>query len=112
MAVLNATFKVRAHPLCACCVAHRVAAEQRESSALHTMITVSPSASAALAELLDEADILPHLMLRVVANEVGQCDLSLEPAELDDTVFNHRGRNFLAIEPTAARLLDGTTLDL
>ena len=76
------------------------------------MITVTPTACAALAELLEQAGVQTHLVLRVVADEDGTLDLSLEPPQLEDTVFNFRGRNVLALEPVATHLLSGTSLDL
>ena len=76
------------------------------------MITVTPSACAALAELLEDSDLQPHIVLRVIAGENSGLDISLEPAQLEDTVFNFRGRNVLAIEPHAAQMLSGTSLDL
>ena len=76
------------------------------------MITVTPNACAALAELLEESQVQTHLVLRVVADDVGDLDLSLESPQLEDTVFNFRGRNVLAIEPAACQMLSGTTLDI
>jgi len=75
------------------------------------MITVTPAACATLASLLDDAGVQPHLVLRVVTDG-GELELSLEPPQLEDVVFNFRGRNVLAVEPQAAGSLEGTTLDL
>jgi hypothetical protein len=76
------------------------------------MITVTPGACAVLADLLEEAGVQPHLVLRVVADESGKLDLSLESPQLEDTVFNFRGRNVLALEPVATQILADTSLDL
>lgn len=77
-----------------------------------SMITVTPAASASLAELLDGGNVPPHLVLRVVCDGQRRLDVSLESPQLEDTLFNHRGRNVLSIEPQAARLLSGSCLDL
>ena len=76
------------------------------------MITITPSACCALAELLDESDVQSHLVLRVLVESDGTLDLSVEPPGIEDTVFSFRGRNVIALEPEAAELLSGTTLDL
>lgn len=75
------------------------------------MITVTPSACAALAELLEEHAVQRHIVVRVVADGHEQLDLSLEAPQLEDSVFSFRGRNVLAVESSAALLLDGTSLD-
>ena len=76
------------------------------------MITITPAACSALAELLDEADVQSHLVLRVVVEPDGKLELSLESPQLEDTVFSFRGRNVMALEPEAAEMLSGTTLHL
>ena len=76
------------------------------------MITVTPNACAALAELLEESEVQTHLVLRVVTDESGELELSLESPQLEDTVFNFRGRNVLAVEPAACQMLSGTSLDI
>ena len=76
------------------------------------MITVAPSACAALAEILDEGDVQRHLVVRVVADEQQNLELSLAAPRIEDAVFSYRGRNVLAVEPLAAELLAGTSLEL
>ena len=76
------------------------------------MITVTPSACAALAELLEDADLQSHIVIRVVASDDGDLELSLEATQIEDMVFHFRGRNVLAVDPTAAQALSGTSLDL
>ncbi len=76
------------------------------------MITVTPAACSCLAELLDGAGVQGHVVLRVVADDVGKLDLSLEPPQLEDAVFNHHGRNVLAVEPQAAQMLSESSLDI
>ncbi len=76
------------------------------------MITVTPTACALLAELLADGAIASHLVLRVVADEQEQLELSLESPQPEDQIFRHRGRGVLALEAHAAVKLDGRTLDI
>ena len=76
------------------------------------MITVTPNACARLAGLLDDRVVQQHHVLRVVADRDNNLELSLEAPQLEDTVFSYQQRNVLAIEPAAAQLLSGTSLDL
>lgn len=75
------------------------------------MITVTPCACAALAEILEEHSVQRHIVVRVVADSHAKLELSLEAPQLEDSVFSFRGRNVLAVESSAARLLEGTSLD-
>ena len=76
------------------------------------MITVTPSACSALAELLQENEVGGHLVVRVICDGDDNLELSLEAPQIEDTVFSFRGRNVLAVEPTAAEILSGTSLDI
>ena len=100
-------------PLCAFRrVIHAASTDKPLTQSLRRMITVTPSACAALAELLEEADVQSHLLFRVLTDEAGGIDVSLEPAQMEDTVINFRGRNVLAVDPQAAEKLSETSLDL
>ena len=76
------------------------------------MITVTPSACAALAKLLEENGVHSHQVVRVIADGDQTLELSLEAPQVEDSVFSYGSRNVLAVEPLAAQLLSGTCLDL
>ena len=77
------------------------------------MITVTPSACGALADILEASTVQKHVVVRVVADGNQNLELSLEAPQLEDVVFNFRGRNVLAVEPiSASQLLEGTSLDI
>ncbi|RMF73101.1 MAG: hypothetical protein D6744_16060 [Planctomycetota bacterium] len=75
------------------------------------MLTVTPPAAEALAEILNRQPLPPEVVLRFVPDAEG---IGMQPSEVapDDTTFDHNGRTVLALSGDVAELLSAHTLDV
>lgn len=75
------------------------------------MLTVTETAGAHLAELLAEVDAPDDTAIRFVFTEAA-LELTLDHAYPDDVRVEYDGQMVLLLDPDAASVLDGHTVDL
>lgn len=75
------------------------------------MLNVTESASAHLAQLLDEADAPNDAAVRIARSQEGWAIL-LDNRQPGDQTFEHDGKTVLLVDEMAADLLTDVTLDL
>lgn len=75
------------------------------------MFQVSDGATEVLAVLLDRTSEGDEEVLRLVVTDDG-LGLVLDKSTDDDAVFDHEGKNVLAVGPNVSDLLDERTLDV
>ena len=75
------------------------------------MLTVTETASAYLAEMLDQAGAPEEVAVRFVPGENGVTMVSDAP-QPEDTTFDHDGRTVLVLDEQISQLLADKTLDI
>ena len=75
------------------------------------MLTVTESATAHLAEILDDADAAEGVAIRFVLDEEGLA-LTLDGFQEGDYTFSHGERLVLLLDDEASKLLTDQTLDV
>ncbi len=75
------------------------------------MLTVTDSACATIANLLESNDAPESVALRLTAAEQGGLGLSPDAPSDEDQSYHHEGRTVLVITPELVQQLDGVILD-
>jgi len=75
------------------------------------MLTVTDSARAALAGMLESNNTPPDVALRLAASQQGGLGLTPDKPMEVDTTFEHEGRTVLCVQPELAGQLDNVVID-